>query len=97
VPLKIKIFMRFLYRKVILTKDNLIKRNWVGNESCCFCDNKESIQHLFFECPLAKIIWCIVHMTFGLAPPKNITNHFGNWLKGIPRKILFKLEWAFAL
>jgi hypothetical protein len=48
VPLKIKIFMWFLYRKVILTKGNLIKRNWVGNETCCFCDNKESIQHLFF-------------------------------------------------
>jgi hypothetical protein len=27
VPLKIKIFMWFLHRKVILTKDNLIKRN----------------------------------------------------------------------
>ena len=28
VPLKIKIFMWFLHRKVILTKDNLRKRNW---------------------------------------------------------------------
>jgi hypothetical protein len=56
VPLKIKVFMWFLHRKVILTKDNLIKRNWNGQESCCFCDNKESIQHLFFDCPLAKII-----------------------------------------
>jgi hypothetical protein len=25
-------------------------------------------------------------MTFGLAQPKNITNLFGNWLKGIPKK-----------
>jgi hypothetical protein len=49
VPLKIKIFIWFLHRKVILTKDNLIKRNWVGNKTCCFCDNKESIQHLFFN------------------------------------------------
>jgi hypothetical protein len=96
VPLKIKVFMWFLHRKVILTKDNLIKRNWNGNESCCFCDDKESIQHLFFECPLAKIIWRIIHMTFGLEPPKNVSNLFGNWLKGIPRRILVRLEWVFV-
>jgi hypothetical protein len=36
-------------------------------------------------------------MSYGLAPPKNVTNLFGNWLKGIPKKILFKLEWVHAL
>jgi hypothetical protein len=46
----------------------------------------------FFECPLAKIIWRIVHMTFGLAPPKNISNLFGNWLKGIPKKDLIQVR-----
>jgi hypothetical protein len=86
VPLKIKVFMGFLHRKVTLTKDNLIKRQWTDNEACCFCDCKESIQPPFFECPLAKVIWRIIHMTFGLAPPKNISNLFGNWLKGIPKK-----------
>jgi hypothetical protein len=30
VPLKIQIFMWFLYNKVILTKDNLAKRRWTG-------------------------------------------------------------------
>jgi hypothetical protein len=92
VPLKIKVFMWFLHRKVILTKDNLIKRNWNGQESCCFCDNKESIQHLFFDCPLAKIIWRVIHMTFGLEPPKNVNNLFGNWLKGIPKKDLIQVR-----
>ena len=28
VPLKIKVFMWFVHKEVILTKDNLIKRNW---------------------------------------------------------------------
>jgi hypothetical protein len=92
VPLKIKIFMWFLHRKVILTKDNLIKRNWNGNDSCCFCVNDESIQHLFFECPLAKLIWRIIHMTFGLEPPKNTAHLFGNWLKGIPKKDLIQIR-----
>jgi hypothetical protein len=30
IPLKIKIFMWFLNNKVLLTKDNLLKRNWKG-------------------------------------------------------------------
>jgi hypothetical protein len=86
VPLKIKIFMWFFHRKVILTKDNLLKRNWNGNTLYCFCDQDETIQHLFFECPLAKIIWRIVHITFGLPPPKNVKNLFGNWLAGIDKR-----------
>jgi hypothetical protein len=81
-----------LHWKVILTKQNSIKRQWTGNETCCLCDNKESIQHLFFECPLAKIISHIIHMNFGLAPPKNITNLFGNWLMGISKNDLTKVS-----
>uniref|UniRef100_A0A453A696 Reverse transcriptase zinc-binding domain-containing protein n=1 Tax=Aegilops tauschii subsp. strangulata TaxID=200361 RepID=A0A453A696_AEGTS len=37
VPLRIKIFMWFVHKGVILTKDNLIKRNWVGSSRCCYC------------------------------------------------------------
>uniref|UniRef100_A0A453PKF1 Reverse transcriptase zinc-binding domain-containing protein n=1 Tax=Aegilops tauschii subsp. strangulata TaxID=200361 RepID=A0A453PKF1_AEGTS len=31
VPLRIKIFMWFVHKQVILTKDNLLKRRWVGS------------------------------------------------------------------
>jgi hypothetical protein len=31
-------------------------------------------------------------MTFGLAPPKNITTLFRNWLKGIPKKDLIQIR-----
>ena len=86
VPLKIKIFMWFLYRRVLLTKDNLAKRNWQGCKTCCFCDKEESIQHLFISCPFAKILWRIIHMAFNIPSPKNITNLFGNWLYGVPKK-----------
>ena len=34
--LEIKIFMWYLKRCVILTKDNLARRNWNGNKQCCF-------------------------------------------------------------
>jgi hypothetical protein len=34
--LKIKIFMWFLNRKVLLTRDNLIRRQLKGCKKCCF-------------------------------------------------------------
>jgi hypothetical protein len=86
VPLKIKIFMWFLHRKVILTKDNLLKCNWHGNPTCVFCDKVELIQHLFFDCPMAKIVWRLVHMTFGLPLLKSVANLFGNWLSNLNKK-----------
>ncbi|WVZ92700.1 hypothetical protein U9M48_038746 [Paspalum notatum var. saurae] len=33
-------------RGVILTKDNLAKRNWKGRRNCEFCSKQETIQHL---------------------------------------------------
>jgi hypothetical protein len=49
VPLRIKIFLWCLIRGVVLTKDNLIRRNWSGNKLYVFCTQSESIQHLFFD------------------------------------------------
>jgi hypothetical protein len=48
VSLKIKIFMWYMRKEVILTKDNLARRNWGGSTQCSFCLREESIQHLFF-------------------------------------------------
>lgn len=42
-PLKIKIFLWYLKRGVILTKYNLTKRNWQGSQQCCFCHENEMI------------------------------------------------------
>jgi len=44
-PMKIKIFMWYLKRGVILTKDNLARRNWHGDKLCCLCHLPETIQH----------------------------------------------------
>ncbi|WVZ96121.1 hypothetical protein U9M48_041796 [Paspalum notatum var. saurae] len=62
IPLKTKIFMWYVKRGVLLTKDNLARRNWNGDQGCCLCNQNESIQHLFFDCLLAKaaaLIWAI--------------------------------------
>jgi len=64
-PYKIKIFLWLLEKGVILTKDNLIKRKWVGDPSCYFCSDNENINHLLFCCPVAKVIWGIIAMSLG--------------------------------
>jgi hypothetical protein len=85
IPLKIKFFMWFLNSKVLLTKDNLAKRNWHGCTKYCFCDSMESVEHLFLYCPFARIVWRMIYFTYNIPPPTNITNMFGNWLNGVDR------------
>lgn len=86
VPLKIKIFMWFVHRAVILTKDNLAKQRWQGSEQCFFCDQEETVQHLFIGCPLATLLWRMIHVAFKLPPPASVANMFGNWLDGVESK-----------
>jgi hypothetical protein len=85
VPLKIRMFMWFLHRKVLLTKDNLTKRKWLGCNKCAFCDQDESIEHLFIRCTFSKLVWRVVHFTFNLPPPTNVKKLFGNWLNGLDK------------
>jgi hypothetical protein len=85
VSLKIKIFMWFVHQKEILTKDNLVKRNWQGISKCCFCDHEEIVQHLFIECSFTKIVWSIIRLAFNLTSPLNIRNLFGNWLNRVSK------------
>jgi hypothetical protein len=80
-PMKIKVFMWYLKKGVILTKDNLAKRNWRGNKGCSFCNTPESIQHLFFNCAYAKFLWTAVHMVLGIAQPTDVNDLFNHWSK----------------
>ena len=85
-PLKTKNFAWYLRKGVILTKDNLAKRNWQGSLQCCFCHHDETITHLFFQCKLARSIWSVIQVASNLYPPRSAANIFGNWLRGIDHK-----------
>jgi hypothetical protein len=65
IPLKVKIFMWLLQQNAVLTKDNLAKRNWKGDKRCRFCNMDECINHLFFDCSLARYTWSLVAMVVG--------------------------------
>jgi len=64
IPEKVKILW-LMSNGAILTKDNLLKRKWQGDSSCVFCDEEETISHLFFQCPVARAIWLVVARCFG--------------------------------
>jgi hypothetical protein len=79
--------MWYLYKGVILIKDNLARRQWQGDRKCCFCSSNESIQHLLFDCHFVKFMWKIVHVSFNLIPLISVHNLFTGWLEGIDRKL----------
>ena len=84
-PLKIKIFMWYLLKGVMLTKDNLAIRNCHGILKCCFCMKNETIQYLFVECPYARFLWR-AQFSSGLNTLLIISHMFENWLVGVDKK-----------
>jgi hypothetical protein len=92
IPLKNKVFAWYLHRGVILTKDNLIKRNWHGIKTRVFCSQDEAIKHLFFQYNFAYSIWSVIQAASSLHTPTSIANIFGNWLHGIASTRFF-LVW----
>ena len=76
IPLKTKVFAWYLRRGVILTKDNLAKRNWHGSKKCVICQHDETITRLFFQCEFARSIWSAIQIGSTLYPPRTVANIF---------------------
>jgi hypothetical protein len=73
-------FMWLVEQRAILTKDNMLVRNWQGDPSCYFCDSLETVDHLFFECPTAKVIWGIVALCFQQNCRPKSYDQFWQWI-----------------
>ena len=78
---RIKVFLWYLKRGVVLTKDNFAKHNWHGDKNCCFCHLPETVHHLFFECSYARCLWRAVQVSFGINIPANKDELFSQWLR----------------
>ena len=57
IPPRIHIFLWLLSRNKLLTRDNLGKKRELQDQTCLFCCEIESVNHLFFDCCVAKAIW----------------------------------------
>jgi hypothetical protein len=64
----------------IMTRDNLKKRNLNRPETCVFCSCNESIQHLFFKCIVAKLVWVEIADFFGKPVGANLDSIEQYWL-----------------
>jgi hypothetical protein len=80
IPKKIKTFMWSVEQKAILTKDNMLARNWKGDPSCYFCGSPETVEHLFFECPIEKVICGIVAICFNQNCRPRSYDQFWTWI-----------------
>jgi hypothetical protein len=82
-----RVLSRLSLCMLILTKDNLVKRQWTECTKCIFCGAHETIDHIFIACPFARLVSRVVHFTFNIPPPTSVNNLFGNWLNGINKQI----------
>ena len=57
IPPRVQFFLWLLSNNRVLTRDNLAKRREVNDPTCLFCNEKESITHLFFQCCVAINVW----------------------------------------
>jgi hypothetical protein len=57
IPSRIHIFLWLLANNKIQTRDNLAKRKKMDDMACAFCNEHESVRHLFFECCVAQAFW----------------------------------------
>lgn len=70
VPPKVRVFWRRVLHNSLPSKSEL-KRRHVAMESFCeMCgDPNESLYHVFFQCPVAKRLWCEVKKLSGVVIP----------------------------
>jgi hypothetical protein len=92
IPLRVKTFLWMVLKKSILTRDVLLHRGGDCPAKCLFCGKNESINHLFFECPLARYLWNVVSCATGFnCQFQSADQCFNSWLKSFAlgkRKIL---------
>jgi hypothetical protein len=66
IPPKTILFLWLLAHNKLATVANLNRKGMHKPEECMFCNENESIAHLFFECVVAKATWAYVCEFLGI-------------------------------
>jgi hypothetical protein len=64
-PLKIKIFTWQLALNRLPTRSLIADRHGPGSGCCELCGAREDVNHIFFDCSLAKFTWSVVRQLLG--------------------------------
>jgi hypothetical protein len=82
-PLKIKFFLWQVFNNKLQVASSLVKRGWKGYINCCLCGKIESVNHILFQCHLAKLIWGVIRDIFHLdSCPSFLEDLSFTWLQG---------------
>lgn len=85
IPSKIKCFVAY-GQEFIVTKYNLLKRGLKGGKMCVYSGNDENIDHLFFQCLVAELIWSFLKCAIDLqSTHASLFDCFGRWIKDFPK------------
>jgi hypothetical protein len=68
----------YFCKDVILTNDNLVKRNWHESTPRAFCQHDKTIKHIFFQSKFAHSIWLVIHVVSKLFPPSSVLKKIGS-------------------
>ena len=100
IPLKIKFFLWQMFHNKLQVARSLVKRGWKGNMGCCLCDCVETVNHLFFKCHLAKLVWGLLQNIFELdSCPRSLEDLSITWLQGkgpLPNRLIIFFFAGFA-
>jgi predicted GNAT superfamily acetyltransferase len=79
IPPRVHFFLWLLSKNKLLTRDNLEKRRR-EDKTCLFCDEQETVQHLYYECVVAKRVWECISGVFGFAIGSDFESMTKCWL-----------------
>ena len=96
-PLRVELLIWFILLGRLNTKDHLWRFNCIAAEEslCVFCTNEqESINHLFFACPVAWGFWhnCMRWWSIQFCYPNSALDFFEAWV-GAPFRGFDKQLW----
>jgi hypothetical protein len=83
IPLKIKIFLWQIFNQLQCAQ-SLCKRRWKGGDKCCLCGGTESVNHILFDCIIARMIWGFLREIFKWNDqPTSMKSLSETWLQGM--------------
>jgi hypothetical protein len=80
IPPRVHFFLWLLPKNKLLTRDNLEKRRRVDDNTCLFCNELETVHHLFYECVVATRIWEAIPEVDGFQIGQNFESVARCWL-----------------
>uniref|UniRef100_A0A8I6XRD0 Reverse transcriptase zinc-binding domain-containing protein n=1 Tax=Hordeum vulgare subsp. vulgare TaxID=112509 RepID=A0A8I6XRD0_HORVV len=87
-PRKIHVFLWLCLYNKVLTRDNVAKRKTLDDNTCLFCNEVESVQHMFFDCVNSNLIWSVIFKFFKIHRVTCITDVSSFWKLNKKKSVL---------